>query len=85
MATIERTVDALSFEVNELSDRGLSLRVTFEDGTGDDWVISVPRMVLEQLRTLIRELGYSLSPEIEGDDVVRDLIAEKNYTIRVQR
>jgi hypothetical protein len=85
MATIERTVSALSFEVNELSDRAISLRVTFDDGTGDDWIISVPRMELERLRILFRELEYSLSPEIEGDDPVRDLIAEKNYTVRVQR
>ena len=85
MATIERTVGALTFEVNEQSDRGISLRVTFTDGTGDDWIISMPRMVLAELRELFREVGYSLSREIEGDDVVRDLIAKKNYTVRVQR
>ena len=85
MATVERTVSDLTFEVNEQNDRGISMRVTFEDGTGDDYVVSIPRMVLDQLRTLIRELTYSLSAEIEGDDVVRDLIAQKNYTIRVQR
>ena len=85
MATIRRTVGALTFDVSELSERDLSLSVTFADGTGDDWVVSIPRMVLEQLRDLFREFEYSLSREIEGEDVVRDLIAQKNYTIRVQR
>lgn len=85
MATITRTVGDLTFEVSERSDRDISVRATFTDGTGDDWIISVPRMVLNQLRTLFRELEYSLSREIEGDDAVRDLIAQKNYTVRVQR
>lgn len=85
MATIERTVGALTFEVNERADRDLSLRVTFEDGSGDDWIVNIPRMVLDQLRDLFQEFEYSLAREIEGDDAVRDLIARKNYTIQVQR
>lgn len=83
MALRNITVERLSVEVNELGDRGLSFRVRFSDGT-DTFNIEVPRVVLAELRELIREFGYSTSPEVEGDDLVRDLIAAKNYQIRLQ-
>ncbi len=84
MATINRTVSDLTFEVDENGDREISLTISFADGTGDDWVISVPTMILTELDLLLRELGYSLTPEIQEDDLVRNLIAEKDYTVVVQ-
>jgi hypothetical protein len=83
MALRNVTVERLSVEVNELSDRGMSFRVRFTDGT-DTFNIEIPRVILEQLQELIQEFGYSVSREIEGDDPVRDLIAAKNYQIRLQ-
>ena len=83
MHEINVTVERLSVEVNELDDRGLSFRVQFTDST-HNYTISIPRVILMELQTLIQEFGYSTSREIEGDDDVRDLIAAKNYLIRLQ-
>lgn len=84
MALIEKTVARLSVEVNELGDRGLSFRVRFTDGR-DNFNIEIPRVILAELQELLREFNYSTSPQVEGDDPVRDLIAAKNYTIRLQQ
>jgi hypothetical protein len=83
MAQRDVIVERLSVEVNELSDRGLSLRVRFGDGT-DTFNIEIPRVILSQLQELIQEFGYSVSEEVEDDAGVRDLIASKNYLIRLQ-
>lgn len=84
MAERNVTVERLSVEVNEQGDRGLSFRVQFTDGT-DTFSISIPRVILAELQTLIQEFGYSTSAEFEGVDEIRDLIAQKNYLIRLQQ
>ena len=83
MALRNVTVERLSVEVAEMSDRGISFRVRFSDGT-DEFDVAVPRVILAALQELIQEFGYSTSREIEGDDMIRDLVAQKNYLIRLQ-
>lgn len=81
MATIRKTISQLRVEIAEDNDRVIDATIRFNDGT-DDYVIRIPLMIQRRLDNLIRELANSIVVDL--DDGIRDLVAEKNYTIRLQ-
>lgn len=81
MAMIRKTISQLSVEITEDNDRVIEATIRFNDGT-DDYIINVPRLIQRRLDRLIREFRKSIAFDV--DDVVRDTVVDKDYTIRLQ-
>lgn len=87
MADNEIEVERLAVTVLESgSDRDREQRVVIEfvavQATGrETWQITVPGAVVEAVRDLMQQYEYSLAEP----GVVKDLVSENPFTVRVQR
>ena len=81
MATIQKTISQLRVEVTEDNQKQISVVVRFNDGV-DDYVITVPDIVQRRIDRLLREFRKSIASD--APDIVRDLVVDKQYSIRLQ-
>ncbi len=81
MATIRKTISRLRIQVVEDNQKAISVTVRFNDGV-DDYIIDVPDMFQRRLDRLLREFRKSIA--VTEADVVRDLVVDKDYLIRLQ-
>ncbi len=81
MATIRKTISRLRVQVVEDNQKAISVTVRFNDGV-DDYIIDVPDMFQRRLDRLLREFRKSIA--VTEADVVRDLVVDKDYLIRLQ-
>ncbi len=81
MATIRKTVTRLRVQVTEDNQKQISVTVRFNDGT-DDYVIEIPDMFQRRLERLLTDFRKSIAHG--ADDVLRDLVVDKDYTVRLQ-
>ncbi len=88
MADIERTVNDLTIRVRESpSDRKLRMVITFSVRVGpgptgiDNYTIILPGLIDRRVDRLLSEIRKVLADE---DVVIRDLVVDKDFTIRLQ-
>jgi len=81
MATIRKTISRLRVQVVEDNQKAISVTVRFNDGV-DDYVIEVPDMFQRRLDRLFMEFKKSIEPG--APDIMRDLLVDKDYLIRLQ-
>ncbi len=81
MGTIRKTISRLRVQVVEDNQRQISAIVRFNDGS-DDYIINVPDMFQRRLDRLLREFMKSIAAD--EPDIVRDLVVDKDYNIRLQ-
>ena len=80
MATIRTTVSRLRVQITEDNQRVITAVIRFNDGT-DDQVITIPNLRQDNLTRLIQEFMKTIT---DTDGVVRDLVKDTNYNIRLQ-
>ena len=80
MATKRRTVTNLVVKITEDNQRVISATVQFSAGN-DDYVLAIPNLIQTRVNELVREFLKNIS---EGDDIIRDLVKDTDYTIRLQ-
>lgn len=81
MATIRKTVTQLRVQVTENNQKEITATIRFNDGT-DDYVIEIPDMLQRRLERLLADFRKSIATG--PDDVMRDLLVDKNYLVRLQ-
>lgn len=84
MADISMNVRNLVVRVIEANGKALEAVVTFTVGPGDapdNWTITISRVNQQNLDRLVSEFMKTIS---QADDVVRDTVVEKDYTIALQ-
>jgi hypothetical protein len=84
MADIVQNVRDLSVHITEDSQRVVEVVVTFTAGprdTPDNWTINIPAVIQIRALELIAEFQKTLS---QADDIVRDTVVRKDYTIELQ-
>lgn len=81
MATIRKTVTQLRVQVVEDNQKQITVTVRFNDGV-DDYVINIPDMFQRRLDRLLRDFRKSIAHG--ADDVLRDLLVDKDYLVRLQ-
>jgi hypothetical protein len=84
MADIVQNVRDLSVHIVEGNQRAMEVVVTFTAGprdTPDNWTINIPAVIQIRALELIAEFQKTLS---QADDIVRDTVVDKDYTIELQ-
>lgn len=84
MADITQNVRDLAVHITEDSQRVVEVVVTFTAGprdTPDHWTINIPSVIQIRVLELIAEFQKTLS---QADDIVRDTVVNKDYTIELQ-
>ncbi len=84
MADITMNVRDLEVSITEASQRVMEVVLTFTVGprdTPDHWTINVPLVIQARVEELMREFQKTVG---QADDVVRDTVVDKDYTIELQ-
>jgi hypothetical protein len=84
MADIVQNVRDLAVHITEDSQRVVEVVVTFTAGprdTPDNWTINIPAVIQIRVLELIAEFQKTLS---QADEIVRDTVVNKDYTIELQ-
>ncbi len=84
MADIIQNVRDLAVHITEDNQRVVEVVVTFTAGprdTPDNWTINIPTLIQIRVLELISEFQKTLS---QADDIVRDTVVDKDYTIELQ-
>ena len=84
MADITQNVRDLAVHITEDNQRVIEVVITFTAGPRDDpdnWTITIPRVIQRRVARLIQEFMKTIS---DADDIVRDTVVDKDYTIRLQ-
>ena len=84
MADIVQDVRDLAVHVTEDNQRVIEVVVTFTAGprdAPDNWTINIPAVIQIRVLELIAEFQKTLS---QADEVVRDTVVDKDYTIELQ-
>ena len=84
MADIRMNVRDLEVHITEDNQKVIAAVITFTVGppaNPDHWTINIPRVVQRRLDRLMEEFLKTIS---QADDIVRDTVVDKDYTIRLQ-
>lgn len=84
MADITQNVRDLAVHITEDSQRVVEVVVTFTVGprdTPDHWTINVPSVIQIRVLELLSEFMKTIS---QADEIVRDTVVNKDYTIELQ-
>ena len=84
MAEITMNVRDLTVHIVEGNQRVMEVVVKFTVGprdTPDNWTINIPLVIQARVEELVREFQKTIG---QADDVVRDTVVDKDYTIELQ-
>ncbi len=84
MAEIIQNVRDLTVHVTEGNQRVLEVVVTFTTGprdAPDNWTINIPLVIQQRVERLLEEFLKTIR---QADDIVRDTVVDKDYTIELQ-
>ncbi len=84
MADITKRVRDLRVQITEDNQKVITAVIQFTTGPGDapdNYTITIPRLIQRRIDRLLREFMKTIS---DADDIVRDTVVDKDYTIRLQ-